>query len=302
METFQERYAPWAKVQRFKSVLVNGARDNQSYVGDASEGNLDSQYLLAVVAPLAIIEYIVGGSGPLIPDLDQPELPGSNEPYLEFLDYLLSLDDVDLPHTISSSYGENEQEIPPDYARLVCNKFGLLGARGVSMIAVDFSSGGFSDIFPRPAYQDLHVQSFLNKFGNQWNGLYNSQGRGFPDVVAQSATFTAVDRGIEAHISGTSAAAPVFAGIIALMNAARISAGQRPLGFLNPWLYSEGYKALNDITRGGSTGCTGVDQYSNLSTTVVPYGSWNATAGWDPVTGLGTPDCAKMFHLASINY
>ncbi|PQE04679.1 Peptidase S8 S53 subtilisin kexin sedolisin protein [Rutstroemia sp. NJR-2017a BBW] len=80
-----------------------------------------------------------------------------------------------------------------------------------------------------------------------------------------------------------SCSSPAFAGIISLLNNARLSAGKRPLGFLNPWLYSVGKQGLNDIVHGGSKGCT--------------YASWNATVGWDPVTGLGTPDFGKLLGL-----
>ena len=56
-------------------------------------------------------------------------------------------------------------------------------------------------------------------------------------------------------ISGTSAAAPTFAGIVTLLNDASISAGKPPLGFLNPMLYSIGAGGLRDITQGNAPGC-----------------------------------------------
>ena len=95
-----------------------------------------------------------------------------------------------------------------------------------------------------------------------------------------------------------SAASPTFAAIVSLLNSARLSAGQRPLGFLNPFIYGGGYKALNDITTGGSKGCTGTDIYSGLPTPFVPYAGWNATVGWDPVTGYGTPNFQKLLALS----
>ena len=99
---------------------------------------------------------------------------------------------------------------------------------------------------------------------------------------------------------GTSAASPTFAGIIGLLNDARLRAGKPPLGFLNPFFYSEGYKALNDITTGASYGCGGIDPQSNEEVPgalVIPGAHWNATEGWDPVTGLGTPDFQKLKDL-----
>jgi tripeptidyl-peptidase-1 len=56
---------------------------------------------------------------------------------------------------------------------------------------------------------------------------------------------------------------------------------------------------LTDIVDGGSTGCTGIDMYSGLPTPIVPYASWNATKGWDPVTGLGTPDFGKLLKIST---
>lgn len=101
-------------------------------------------------------------------------------------------------------------------------------------------------------------------------------------------------------IGGTSAAAPAFSSIIALLNDARLRAGKPVLGFLNPFLYSTGYTALTDITAGGSVGCNGVDsQYGEVipGASIIPWASWNATVGWDPVTGLGTPNFAKLKDL-----
>ncbi|KAJ5949891.1 Peptidase S8/S53 subtilisin/kexin/sedolisin [Penicillium verhagenii] len=163
--------------------------------------------------------------------------------------------------------------------------------------AVYFSSGGFSDLWSRPSYQDEVVEAYLDKLGDQWSGLFNPSGRAFPDVAAQGENYAIYEKGSLSAVDGTSCAAPTFAGVIALVNDALIQAGKPALGFLNPWLYStSGQAALNDITTGGSTGCNGNARFGGASNggPVVPYASWNATEGWDPVTGLGTPDFAKM--------
>lgn len=86
-----------------------------------------------------------------------------------------------------------------------------------------------------------------------------------------------------------SCAAPTFAAVIADLNSIRLSQGKSTLGFLNPWIYHTGYKGLMDITVGGSTGCMGTDNDLGMHTPYVPFASWNATEGWDPVTGYGTP-------------
>lgn len=164
--------------------------------------------------------------------------------------------------------------------------------------AVYFSSGGFSDFWERPAYQDKAVKGYLAQLGDRWDGLYNAEGRGFPDVAAQGLGFRVFDKGRDIPVGGTSASAPVFASIVALLNNARLAAGKPVLGFLNPWIYERGFKGLTDIVDGGSTGCTGRSQYSGLEAPLVPYASYNATSGWDPVTGYGTPDFEKLKTIA----
>lgn len=74
-----------------------------------------------------------------------------------------------------------------------------------------------------------------------------------------------------------------------------------PLGFLNPWLYSIGLQGLTDITAGGSVGCNGVNGQTGAVVPgggVIPGAMWNATRGWDPVTGLGVPDFGRLMALA----
>lgn len=103
--------------------------------------------------------------------------------------------------------------------------------------------------------------------------------------------------GTAAPNGGASAASPIFAGVLALVNDARFRAGQPAIGFANPWLYSIGSKGLNDITTGGAFGCDGTNSQSGLvvpNAGIIPYATWNATVGWDPVTGLGTPNFEKL--------
>ncbi|KAH9174179.1 hypothetical protein EDB89DRAFT_1849193, partial [Lactarius sanguifluus] len=71
-------------------------------------------------------------------------------------------------------------------------------------------------------------------------------------------------------------------GIISLLNDYRLSQGKRPLGFLNPWLYDGGLNGLNDIISGSNLGCN--------------TNGFSAIVGWDPVTGLGTPDFLRLMH------
>jgi hypothetical protein len=79
--------------------------------------------------------WSTGGSPPFKADLFTTE--NTNEPYLTFLDYILSQPDP-LPSVISTSYDDDEQTVPKDYAIETCKRFAQLGARGVTVL---FASG-----------------------------------------------------------------------------------------------------------------------------------------------------------------
>lgn len=174
------------------------------------------------------------------------------------------------------------------------------------------SSGGFSFYFKQPWYQKAAISTYLSKYispaTKQYyssNNYTNFAGRGFPDVAAHSLypDYLTVINGTASPNGGTSAASPVVAAIFALLNDARLRAGKPVIGFANPWLYGAAAPAgaLTDITLGGSLGCAGVDLQNGeviAGAGIIPYASWNATIGWDPVTGLGTPDFMKLKDLS----
>jgi tripeptidyl-peptidase-1 len=80
---------------------------------------------------------------------------------------------------------------------------------------------------------------------------------------------------------GTSAATPTVAILIAKLNEELLSAGKPPLGFVNPLFYKNP-NAFNDVTKGNNNGRNG------------GTGGFDAAPGWDPTTGLGTPDFEKL--------
>jgi tripeptidyl-peptidase I len=254
LQKFVNSYAQYARNATFDVVSISGGLNTQNVSNaiDTGEANLDMQYGLAISYNTPVTYYTTGGLGFLVPDLDQPT-PASNqnEPYLDQLLYLLSLSDEKLPKVLTTSYGEDEQSVPEEYARSVCSLFAQLGSRGTSVVfssgdtgvgsacqtndgknttrflpifpascpfvtsvggtthvepevAVSFSSGGFSDRWPRPAYQEDAVSAYLEKLGDTWAGLYNPDGRGFPDVAAQSVNFSVYDHGILKKYRGTS--------------------------------------------------------------------------------------------------
>ncbi|KAH9167586.1 subtilisin-like protein [Lactarius sanguifluus] len=263
------------------------------------EANLDIQYAEAMAYPTRHIYYSTGGTPYSVDD-----------PYLCWLLYVIAQDDVDIPRTISTSYGGYEQIMPPGYMMSLCNLFGQLGLRGSSSgelsvqflpifpatcpwvtsvggttghdpeVAASISGGSFSIYFPRQPYQANAISAFLQNFGDKYSGLYNPLGRGFPDVSSQAIKLV--------HVLGREIRfcfrhewlCTTVAGIISLLNDYLISKGSSPLGFLNPWLYGTGLPGLNDIVSGSNPGCN--------------TDGFPAVAGWFPVTGLGTLDFTKL--------
>lgn len=106
----------------------------QNDAGKNMEGNLDAETILGIGYPTPLIAYNTGGSPPFQPDANTET--NSNEPYLDWVQHVLGQSDV--PQVISTSYGDDEQTVPPSYAYTVCNMFAQLGARGVSLL---FASG-----------------------------------------------------------------------------------------------------------------------------------------------------------------
>lgn len=88
--------------------------------------------------------------------------------------------------------------------------------------------------------------------------------------------------GLPTLIGGTSAATPVFAAILTRINDERLKAGKSTIGFVNPTLYKNP-SVLHDITAGDNPGC-GTNGFA-------------VATGWDPVTGLGTPNYPAMLEL-----
>ncbi|KAF7984762.1 hypothetical protein HWV62_11730 [Athelia sp. TMB] len=140
------------------------------------------------------------------------------------------------------------------------------------------SGGGFSNYFAMPSYQTSYVQSYLRANPPPYNAsVYNNSGttRGYPDLAANGAFYDVAITGSFEPIFGTSASSPVVGSLIALINDARLAAGKKPVGFLNPIIYSDSFQAgFNDIVSGSNPGC-GTKGFT-------------AAKGWDPVTGLRT--------------
>lgn len=116
-------------------------------------------------------------------------------------------------------------------------------------------------------------------------GLYNPSGRAYPDLAAQGYHYSTIWNGTLLPLDGTSASTPTAAAIFSLVNDDLIAKGKPPMGFLNPWLYSVGYKGFMDVVHGSAVGC---------GTHGFP-----AKKGRDAVTGFGTPWFPSIGELAA---
>ena len=135
------------------------------------------------------------------------------------------------------------------------------------------TGGGVSEVFALPSYQQsAGVPKAPNGFA----------GRGVPDVAGDADPETGYNvlvDGQQTVIGGTSAVAPLWAGLLARINQ---SLGKN-VGYLNPLLYTNSVEAtLHDITVGNN-------------------GSYSAGPGWDACTGLGTPDGAALLTALGSN-
>lgn len=153
------------------------------------------------------------------------------------------------------------------------------------------SSGGFSNYFPRPWYQADTVKKYLDEELDpatreyyEKNGFVQFAGRAYPDLSAHSSTpaYGFVDKLVPGLTGGTSASCPVVAGIVGLLNDARLRHGLPTMGFINPWLYIAGSEALQDVKGGYASGCQGIDLQRGARVPgagIIPGASWNATSG-----------------------
>ncbi|KAJ6519079.1 family S53 protease [Mycena sanguinolenta] len=297
----------------FLQILDDG--HNIQSVDKAGDEALDIQYTIGVASNVTVTFVSVGS-----------DTADGADGFLDIVNFFSGEDNI--PPVFTTSYGLNESDGGEELIIKVCNAYMGLGARGTSIffssgdggvagngavqcdtfqpsfpsscpyvtsvgstggaapeIASNFSSGGFSNVFPIPSYQADAVAGYLKALGSTNKGLFNSSGRGFPDIAAQGELVSIVSGGNQLGVDGTSASAPIFASTIALINDELIANGKPTLGFLNPFLYSNA-AALNDITSGSNPGC---------GTNGFP-----AKTGWDPVTGLGTPNFAALRKAAGL--
>jgi len=143
------------------------------------------------------------------------------------------------------------------------------------------SGGGFSTMFDAFKDQVAAVKHYLEIAEDlPPAGYFPPGGRATPDVSALGEGFQVLANGRTTVVGGTSASAPTFGGLVSLLNEARIQAGKPAMGYLNPFLYQNA-DAFRDVILG--TNAIG------RGTGPLKYG-FKCAKGWDPATGLGTPN------------
>ncbi|KAJ7616510.1 subtilisin-like protein, partial [Roridomyces roridus] len=303
LQTFLKQFRPDLAGTTFSLTTLNGAVNLQDNSGGL-EGAIDIQYTVGVAGDVPVTYLLDIGAD-------------AATEYMDTINFLLTQNEP--PTVFSTSYANEEVALSQAVSTTVCNGYMQLAALGISMVfasgdggaadnesgcttfvpmfpstcpyvtsvggtffqpptAFVSSAGGFSNYFPAPSYQAADTAAYLKSIGTTNQGFYNPNGRGFPDVASEWEVFI-----VNGDVGGTSCATPIFASFIALVNDRLIAAGKPVLGFLNPLLYSTGKGGLDDVTVGESSGCS-----SHTG------GGWTAATGWDPISGLGTPDFPGM--------
>jgi tripeptidyl-peptidase-1 len=261
--------------------------------GAGDEASLDSQYITTTGAGAPTTYVSLGNQA---------------NPFSNWLVWAANASDAELPAVHSLSLGAPEDAVGDALIGRMNTEMAALGARGVTVVFASGDNGYQSEMNFGAASPyvlavggvfngDLRMSSLeadyitcggfaaskLNK-AQPWQAAaiasyakHKDGGsarvvkgqRAVPDVSAYDDSIEYVQGGSDGQISGTSAAAPIVAGIVQSLNAALARAGHKTtMGFINPFIYAH-ESAFLDITQGSNNGI-------------------DACKGYDPVSGVGT--------------
>ncbi|KAJ7932719.1 subtilisin-like protein [Mycena leptocephala] len=302
----------------FGLISVDGGTNSQTRSQAGVEANLDIQYTVGLATGVPVSFVSVG----------ETTKDGADEGFLDIITALIA--ETAPPQVLTTSYGFNtEADLSKTLTFAMCDSYMQLAARGVSILfasgdggvaatpgesctnkpflptfptcpfvtlvgatsgaspetGASLSAGGFSNYFAQQTWQATAVKAYIASIGTEYAGKYNTTGRGYPDISASGESVWIVQDASTGLVDGTSCSSPIFASVIGLLNDELLNAGKPVLGYLNPWLYANP-GAFNDITSGSNPGC---------GTSGFP-----AKAGWDPVTGLGSPNYVAMRTAAGL--
>ena len=178
-----------------------------------------------------------------------------------------------------------------DGAQPACGSKCLAGGEevGVSYRDCGFvSGGGFSNFSPMPDYQADAVAKYLNSGVElPTASLFNATNRAFPDISLQGHNILIyTDETNSMLVGGTSAASPALGGMVSLWNDYSLAETGKPLGFLNPLIYSlyaSNPESFTDVLTGDNKCTEGGCSFKCTE-------GFEATTGFDLVSGVGVPN------------
>ncbi|KAK7042012.1 family S53 protease-like protein [Favolaschia claudopus] len=321
LQNFLKQFRPdLPSNQTFLRLSIDGGINPQMPHAGGGEATLDMEYAAGIASQVPLQFLTVGG---------QLDFPTS---LLDTTAFLASSPQP--PTVVTTSYGDVESNFGASLAGKICDGYAAASARGISIlfasgdggvngnhddgfdcelfvgvfpascpwitsvgstigfnpeVAVNFTGGGFSSFFPAPSYQTSFVTTFLKTIPADFpgSGKFNPANRAYPDLSLQGWNFLISLNEELSDISGTSASSPTVASMISLINDRLIAAGKPALGFLNPFLYANP-GAFNDVMSGHNSGfdCPGDSV------------AFDAVAGWDPLSSLGTPNYPDLLAAA----
>jgi subtilase family serine protease len=260
----EEAFGSSQSLQQLRHAFISAQQNGVSVLGASGDGGTANSYKQPVSNPRSIP----------FPSVEWP----ASDP---------------LVTGIGGTYLCTDPEAPTDQPRTYLAGPPAQCGAGQAEVGWVGSGGGFSHVFDKPSWQGTLPAG----------STPITSGRGVPDVALQASSRTGAlvylslppdgNSGLSCgsapcstgwyDIGGTSLATPQWAGLVAIAD--QINGGG--LGLLNPALYKIGSDPAKygsdffDITTGNNTDSATVPGYP-------------ATTGWDPVTGLGTPDAAKL--------
>lgn len=281
----------WSEVQQCRIGMCPNGTDSQAYV---ERTNLEFMKIVARGVTMVVASGDAGSPGrtnELCESVKQPTgwnnmnaiFPGSSPWVLSVGATFIVRDKQN--YNFTTPICQNKSTTPTSCATGT-------EERGTTYTETGWTSGsGFTRWYPSPKWQQLLLQNYLNSGVTLPNRkFFNATNRAYPDVSAFGHNCAVYGSYLGwGPVDGSSCASPIFAGIITHLNAYQLSKGRPLLGFVNPLLYKlydTNSKTFHDIVVGNSS-CT-------ESMCCGPDFGFLATKGWDPVSGLGTPNVSEM--------
>jgi len=159
------------------------------------------------------------------------------------------------------------------------------------------SGSGFARWTKTPQWQKRLVNNYINSTSVLPNrSHWNPNGRAYPDVAAIGHNCLTYDDGMWMGADGTSCSSPIMAGVVTVLNDHQVKNGKPLLGYVNPLfyrMYQDDPLTFNDVV----TGFSGATEMGFCGDEFGFY----ATKGWDPVSGLGSPNVGRMMEWLDAN-